>query len=231
MQIWSLVSCCILYCVNVISSSVWTTQQRSNLTVLLFYSKAVDSGRILLAISLFIVPGNNIARPDRLLLKEPKYGKTLPFLWYILHCQSETCSYVFFLLLSVKMMGSSEPFTTHTYRSTSESQTMCFIKQASTNSHSTATKSHSTVSSSTTLHANNWLISGTGKMNSAKGKSKQRNTANASDSESDYEHNQKVTEAVVTEFTFMPMKSVRLVEGGLVLSDYAYYRLRKLNHL
>ena len=61
----------------------------------------------------------------------------------------------------------------------------------------------------------------------AYGSTKQSERSYANDSEHKEERRAKATQALVCEFTYMPTKTFRLREGGLVLTPYALYRIRK----
>lgn len=61
----------------------------------------------------------------------------------------------------------------------------------------------------------------------AYGSTRESERSYANDSEHKEERRAKATQALVCEFTYMPTKTFRLREGGLVLTPYALYRLRK----
>ncbi len=127
------------------------------------------------------------------------------------------------------MMGASQPFHTRTHRTTSERETVSFINSSSQSGFTVASKVTSSTSISTEFSGNIALVAGKGKLAAGTTGSTEANRSYANDKRHKEELKAKVTEAFVSEFTYMPMKTFRLREGGLVLGDYAFYRLRKWN--
>lgn len=127
------------------------------------------------------------------------------------------------------MMGVCQPFQTYTHRTTEESEHHDFHKTAHASSRSTASKSIAK-NSSASQESVGYITSAKHSSRSAQTSTNARNQSNATDNQTDDEHGSKSSTAYVSEMTFMPMKSASLIAGGLVLSDYAYYRLRELNH-
>ena len=124
-------------------------------------------------------------------------------------------------------MGASNPFQTRTHRTTSEKESMSFAKSSSHTGFSMAEKTFSSSSKSTQGKVSGVFVSGKVKHSSARKKESETEQSFATDSKHNEEEKAKTTQAVVSEFTYMPMRTFSLSEGGLILSDYAYYRLRK----
>lgn len=142
-------------------------------------------------------------------------------------------THIFFLRfvspISVKMMGPSCPFKTRTHRTTSESESLSFVTKTSHSGFSTAEKTTSTSSQSTQKKVGG-IFTKVNVKNSSSNTNETENTASyANDKQHKEEEKVKVTQCLVSEFTYMPMKAFSLKEGGLMLSDYTYYRLRKWN--
>lgn len=125
------------------------------------------------------------------------------------------------------MMGVSHPFHTRTHRSTSEKETTSFISSTSQSGFTAASKDRFALSASGQMSVNIIIAAAKVKSSMSVETSRESNSSFANDNEHKAEQKAKVTEAFVSEFTFMPMKTFRLREGGLVLSDYAFYRLSK----
>ena len=125
------------------------------------------------------------------------------------------------------MMGPSQPFQTQTHRTTSEKEAMTFVNSASQSGFSMAAKSTSSFSTSTEAKSSGIFASGKISNSTATSKEKGKKSSYANDEKHKQENKVKVTQAIVSEFTFMPMQTFSLAAGGLVLSNYAYYRLRK----
>lgn len=125
------------------------------------------------------------------------------------------------------MMGTSQPFQTQTHRTTSEKEAMVFAKSTAQSGFSMAQKSLSSFSSSSQVNMGG-IFSRVKRLTSrASSTEKGSKESYANDAEHMQQEKIKVTQAVVSEFTFMPMQTFNLSVGGLVLSSYAYYRLRK----
>jgi hypothetical protein len=128
--------------------------------------------------------------------------------------------------IKVAMMGVTTPFRTQTYRTTSESQSNSFIKSSQNSSFSAAT----TVSSDSSSSSAKYTGLGFGGKGSGSDASNSQNdfkTSFANDKTHGEENTKNTSQAIVSQFTYMPMKTFSLREGGLMLSDYAYFRLRK----
>ena len=128
---------------------------------------------------------------------------------------------------TVKMMGVSKPFQTRTHRTTSEKESMRFVNSSSQTGFSMAEKTSSSSSKSTQGKAGGIFTSTKWKTSVARSEEEESKASYANDSKHKQEEKMKVTQAVVSEFTYMPMRTFSLSEGGLILSDYAFYRLRK----
>ena len=128
---------------------------------------------------------------------------------------------------TVKMMGVSKPFQTRTHRTTSEKESMAFVNSSSQTGFSVAEKTSSSSSTSFQAKAGGIFVSLKGKASLARSNEEESKASFATDSKHKQEEKMTVTQAVVSEFTYMPMRTFSLSEGGLILSDYAYYRLRK----
>lgn len=129
--------------------------------------------------------------------------------------------------LKVAMMGVTTPFRTQTYRTTSESQSNSFIKSSQNSSFSAATKTVSSVSSSSSAKYTGIGFGIEGSGSDANENQTNSKTSYANDSQHTEENKETASQAIVSQFTYMPMKTFSLREGGLMLSDYAYFRLRK----
>jgi len=162
---------------------------------------AVDSGRALSALALLMDPENVTDTPDRQLLQTPKY---------------------------VSMMGPSTPFYTRTSRSTSEDEMTSFITSSKQSGFSTAQKASRTKSGSAQGGVNfigfGAKVKGSGSQTSKTELSK----SYATDTQQKEEERVKVTQAIVAEYMYVPIKTFRLMEGGLILTQYAYYRLQRI---
>ena len=124
-------------------------------------------------------------------------------------------------------MGSSQPFRTFTKRCTTETEARSFANSVSTSGYSTATKTVSSKSRSTQGGVNVIVAGAKGKRSTAKKTTDEEKSENVDSTERNEELTSTATQAVVSEFTIMPMKTFRLREGGLNLTPYAYYRLRE----
>ena len=129
--------------------------------------------------------------------------------------------------LKVAMMGVTTPFRTQTYRTTSESQSNSFIKSSQNSSFSAATKTVSSVSSSRSAEFNSLGFGGKISGSDANENQNDIQSSFANDKKHSEENTNTTSQAIVSQFTYMPMKTFSLREGGLMLSDYAYFRLRK----
>jgi len=167
----------------------------------MFLFSAVDSGRALTALSLFVDDEEDIMTPQRSLLQTPRY---------------------------VSMMGPSCPFKTRTHRTTSEMESLSFVNKTSHSGFSTAEKTTSTVSNSKQGKAGGIFNKVKVTETSANTNETENTNSYANDKQHNEEKNVSLTSAIVTEFTYMPMKAFSLKEGGLMLSDYAFYRLQKI---
>lgn len=125
------------------------------------------------------------------------------------------------------MMGPSQPFRTFTRRFTRESEERAFATSLESSGTSTVDKAFSGSSSSTSGKYNMISRGGKGKRSSSKKNENTTESTYSDSSERTRELSSKMTFAMVTEFTTMPMQTFRLREGGLSLAPYAYYRLRK----
>ena len=135
----------------------------------------------------------------------------------------------FFVLIldTVSLMGPSRPFQSFTKRATTESESKSFENSVKSSGVSTASKSVSTRSRSTKGGYNSILAGAKANRSSSTQNTNERKNEKVDSAERQSELSSQVTQAFVTEFTFMPMKTFRLQEGGLALSQYSYYRLRK----
>jgi hypothetical protein len=124
-------------------------------------------------------------------------------------------------------MGSTTPFNTRTSRTTSEKEMKSFITSSKHSGFSTAEKGSKSTSGSGQSSLNLGIVGGKIEGSAATQSESEVNESYANDSEHKEEEKTKVTQATVAQYTYMPMKTFRLREGGLVLSQYAFYRLRK----
>jgi len=160
---------------------------------------AVNGGQALSAVALFVTPDVAASTPQRKLLQTPNV---------------------------VNMMGPTTPYFSRTHRSTSEAEMTSFVSSSRNSGFSTATKGSTTTSGSGGGKINLGLAGGKAKITSAKTKTNESNGSFSNDSRHKQEMKQKVTEALVSEFMYMPTKTFSLKEGGLVLTDYAYFRIQ-----
>ena len=128
---------------------------------------------------------------------------------------------------TVDMMGASLPFTTELHRSTSEEERNSFLNTSMHSSQTVARKTTDTNSRSTSAKANSWFSSASGEHTNTTSNTNDDKQTNAVDSKSEETEQNKVKKVFVTEFTYMPVKSVRLNTGGLLLSEFALQQLRK----
>jgi hypothetical protein len=124
-------------------------------------------------------------------------------------------------------MGSTTPFNTRTSRTTSEKEMKSFMTSSKHSGFSTAEKGSKSTSGSVQLSGNLGIAGGKIEGSAGTQSEWEENKSYANDSEHKEEESVNVSQAIVTQYTYMPMKTFRLREGGLVLSEYAFYRLGK----
>ena len=187
----------------------------------------VYGGAALKGIGIFVDDDETIVVPSRTLLKQPSFGKA-KFLTRLTLFRLFIMSHFLKLFLarsfqfSIVQLGSPAlPFRTVTERSTNESSMHSFIASSLSSSHGTAKKTKSSVSGSvdTTLFKGGLAV-----VNESGSSGGVSNNSGSVDEEI-----VKSTEACVSEFTFMPMKSFSRSEGSFELSDEAYGRLGKFS--
>lgn len=98
-------------------------------------------------------------------------------------------------------------------------------------SQTVARKTTDTNSRSTSAKANSWFSSGSGEHTNTTSNTNDDKQTNAVDSKSEETEQNKVKKVFVTEFTYMPVKSVRLNTGGLLLSEFALQQLHKITNI
>uniref|UniRef100_A0A7S4S2X3 Fucolectin tachylectin-4 pentraxin-1 domain-containing protein n=1 Tax=Ditylum brightwellii TaxID=49249 RepID=A0A7S4S2X3_9STRA len=128
------------------------------------------------------------------------------------------------------MSGPALPFRTTTVRSTSESSMNSFINSMINSSFSAAEKSKSSLSASTSIKVSALFASFNASSQGATEGESESHEASTSTSNTNVQKQETGTEAFVSEYTFVPTKSISLREGGLILSDYAYHRLKQVRN-
>jgi len=127
------------------------------------------------------------------------------------------------------MMGASQPFRTFTKRFTTEREANSFMSSVKSSGHSTAFKAFTESSSSKKGGGGIPLFSGAEhEESSATETTSGIEISTAESSERKEETHTLSTTATILEFTYMPMQTFRLREGGLALSDYAFLRLQEI---
>ena len=102
-----------------------------------------------------------------------------------------------------------------------------FVTSSKHSGFSTAMMGSTSTSGSKQGNVNIAVAGVKGKVTDAVATESETSTSYSNDSEHKQEQRAKVTQALVSEFTLVPLKTFRLREGGLVFTDYAYYRFRK----
>lgn len=136
-------------------------------------------------------------------------------------------SFVYRIDCKVKVMGVSRPFQSLRAQSTSETTMSSFVSSTSTSGFTTATMTSNSSSVNVSGSVNIGIAGGKGEHTRARQHTSERNSSRSNTNQSRSEKETKTKIAVVSEFIFQPMKVISLLEGGLILTVYAYYRLRK----
>ena len=102
-----------------------------------------------------------------------------------------------------------------------------FITSSKQSGFSTAQKGSRTKSGSAQGGVNFIGFGAKGKVSGGQTSTTELNESYVTDTQQKEEERVKVTQAIVAEYMYIPIKTFRLMEGGLVLTKYAYYRLRK----
>ena len=102
-----------------------------------------------------------------------------------------------------------------------------FITSSKQSGFSTAQKGSRTKSGSAQGGFNFIGNGAKGKVSGSQTSTTELNESYVTDTQQKEEERVKVTQAIVAEYTYIPIKTFRLMEGCLILTKYAYHRLRK----
>ena len=121
------------------------------------------------------------------------------------------------------------PFRTSTYRTTSETEMNSFIKSTENSGLGTANKIKDRKSRSSQINANFALVAGIQTNTSAGISEEGKKNTSSTGMENSVKQSKLGTEAVVSEFTFVPMKSFTLEERGLRFTQFAFTKFQAVN--
>jgi hypothetical protein len=114
------------------------------------------------------------------------------------------------------------PFRTTTHRTTSEKEMNSFLKSTESSGLGTASKINQKKSRSTKEAMNFAIVVAEKRSTSANVSEEEKTASNSQERNANEEMSRMGTEAMISEFTFMPMKSFFLEERGLRLTNFAF---------